>query len=285
MKRFLLFGSSILLTGVLIFAVVYINNKKEIPANHVDVVLRDIGHQLLLSAKDATSRVLPVKKINEHTFQISFQNKVGFISDTLINIVERAFQKNALANDYIVSVRDCKQKETVFAFEINSQTGDLTPCRGRALELGCYVIEIELLKKNTFNFYWYLLLIIPLAVVGFYRKVLFRKKEEAAAVLDNNDYIQLGNYRFYTANNLLKIEHQSITLSDKETKALKIFAENINQIVEREKLMKEIWEDEGIVVMSRNVDVLVSKLRKKLSDDHSIKFINVHGRGYKFIIE
>lgn len=285
MKRFLLFGSSILLTGVLIFAVVFINNKKEIPANHVDVVLRDIGHQLLLSAKDATSRVLPVKKINEHTFQISFQNKVGFISDTLINIVERAFQKNALANDYIVSVRDCKQKETVFAFEINSQTGDLTPCRGRALELGCYVIEIELLKKNTFNFYWYLLLIIPLAVVGFYRKVLFRKKEETAAVLDNNDYIQLGNYRFYTANNLLKIEHQSITLSDKETKALKIFAENINQIVEREKLMKEIWEDEGIVVMSRNVDVLVSKLRKKLSDDHSIKFINVHGRGYKFIIE
>ncbi|MFZ4769914.1 MAG: helix-turn-helix domain-containing protein [Ferruginibacter sp.] len=285
MKRFLLFGSSILLTGVLIFAVVFINNKKEIPANHVEVILRDIGHQLLLSAKDATSRVLPVKKINEHTFQISFQNKVGFISDTLINIVERAFQKNALANDYIVSVRDCKQKETVFAFEINSQTGDLTPCRGRALELGCYVIEIELLKKNTFNFYWYLLLIIPLAVVGFYRKVLFRKKEEAAAVLDNNDYIQLGNYRFYTANNLLKIEHQSITLSDKETKALKIFAENINQIVEREKLMKEIWEDEGIVVMSRNVDVLVSKLRKKLSDDHSIKFINVHGRGYKFIIE
>lgn len=285
MKRFLLFGSSILLTGVLIFAVVFINNKKEIPANHVDVVLRDIGHQLLLSAKDATSRVLPVKKINEHTFQISFQNKVGFISDTLINIVERAFQKNALANDYIVSVRDCKQKETVFAFEINSQTGDLTPCRGRALELGCYVIEIELSKKNTFNFYWYLLLIIPLAVVGFYRKVLFRKKEETAAVLDNNDYIQLGNYRFYTANNLLKIEHQSITLSDKETKALKIFAENINQIVEREKLMKEIWEDEGIVVMSRNVDVLVSKLRKKLSDDHSIKFINVHGRGYKFIIE
>ncbi len=285
MKRFMLFGSSILITSVLIFAIAFINNKKEIPANHVEVILRDIGHQLLLSAKDSSSRVLPVKKLNDNKYQLSFQNNFGFISDTLINLVQRTFQKNALANDYIVNLKNCKQKETVFAFEINSQTGDLTPCRGRALELGCYVIEIELLKKNTFNFYWYLLLIIPLAVVGFYRKVLFRKKEEAAAVLDNNDYIQLGNYRFYTANNLLKIEHQSITLSDKETKALKIFAENINQIVEREKLMKEIWEDEGIVVMSRNVDVLVSKLRKKLSGDHSIKFINVHGRGYKFIIE
>jgi DNA-binding response OmpR family regulator len=113
----------------------------------------------------------------------------------------------------------------------------------------------------------------------------FRKKEEAASIFDNNDYIQLGNFRFYTGDNVLKSENKTIPLSEKETKALKIFAENINQIVEREKLMKEIWEDEGIVVISRNVDVLVSKLRKKLSDDNSIKFINVHGRGYKFIIE
>ena len=126
---------------------------------------------------------------------------------------------------------------------------------------------------------------------GFYVKNRFRKKElqedkeEGESIVDDNDYIPLGSFRFYADNNVLKMENNNITLSEKETKALKIFAENINQIVEREKLMKEIWEDEGIVVISRNVDVLVSKLRKKLSDDNSIKFINVHGRGYKFIIE
>jgi DNA-binding winged helix-turn-helix (wHTH) protein len=270
---------------ILISAVAFNNTKNEIPANHLEVVLRDIGHQLLLSAKDSSSRVLPVKKLNEHTYRVSFQNNFSFISDSLINIVEREFQKNDLAKDYIVHLRNCKQNETVFAFEINNSTGNLTPCRGRKLEVGCYVIEIDLLKKNTFNFFLLLLLIIPLSAVGFYVKDRFRKKEEAAAVFDNNDYIQLGNFRFYTNDNVLKIGNRSITLSEKETKALKIFAENINKIVEREKLMKEIWEDEGIVVISRNVDVLVSKLRKKLSDDNSIKFINVHGRGYKFIIE
>ncbi len=270
---------------ILISAVAFINKKNEIPENHLEVVLRDLGHQLLLTAKDSTSRVLPVKKLNENTYQISFQNNFSFISDTLINLVQRTFQKNALANDYIVNLRNCKQNETVFAFEINSHTGDLTPCRGRTLEVGCYVIEIDLLKKNKFNFFWLLLLIIPLSFVGFYVKNKFRKKEEKESIIDNNDYIQLGNFRFYTDNNFLKIEDKNITLSEKETKALKIFAENINQIVERKKLMKEIWENEGIVVISRNVDVLVSKLRKKLSDDNSIKFINVHGKGYKFIIE
>jgi DNA-binding response OmpR family regulator len=49
--------------------------------------------------------------------------------------------------------------------------------------------------------------------------------------------------------------------------------------------MKEVWEDEGIIVISRNVDVLMSKLRKKFSDDSAIKIINIHGRGYKFVIE
>jgi Transcriptional regulatory protein, C terminal len=284
MKRFILFGSSIIITGILIAAVAFNNTKNEIPANHLEVVLRNIGHQLLLTAKDSTSRVLPVKKLNSTTYQISFQNNFSFISDTLISIVEREFKKNALATEYIVSLKNCKQNETVFAFEINSQTGDLKACRGRKLEVGCYVIEIDFLKKGKFNFYWLLLLLIPLSVVGFYMKDTFRKKEETAAILDNNDYIPLGNFKFYAANNVLKIDNKNIELSEKETKALRIFAENINQIVEREKLMKEIWEDEGIVVISRNVDVLVSKLRKKLSDDNSIKFINVHGKGYKFII-
>ena len=283
MKRFILFGSSIMVIAILISAVAFINKKNEIPEKHLEVVLRDLGHRLLLTAKDSSSRVRPVKKLNENTYQVSFQNDFGFISDTLINLVERTFQINALATDYIVSLKNC-EKETVFAFEINGQTGNLTPCRGRTLEVGCYVIEIELLKENKFNSLLLLLLIIPFGFIGYYVNDKFRKKEEKESILDNNDYIPLGNFKFYADNNVLKSANKSITLSEKETKALKIFAENINQIVDREKLMKEIWEDEGVVVISRNVDVLVSKLRKKLSDDDSLKFINVHGRGYKFII-
>jgi hypothetical protein len=284
MKPFALFGSSIMIIVILISAGAFINKKNETPEKHLEVVLRNLGHQLLLTAKDSTSRVLPVKKLNENIYQVSFQNDFSFVSDTLINLVQRTFQKNALSTEYIVSLKNCKQNETVFAFEINSHTGDLTGCRGRKLELGCYVIEVDFLKKAQFNFFWLLLLIIPLGLVGFYVKNKFRKQEEKESIIDNNDYIQLGSFRFYADNNVLKIENNNITLSEKETKALKIFAENINQIVEREKLMKEIWEDKGIVVIIRNVDVWVYKLLNKLSDDSSIKFINVPGRGYKFII-
>ena len=285
MKPSIFVGSSIIIIAILISAVAFINQKNEVPEKHVEVVLRYLGHQLLLSAKDSTSRVLPVKKLKENTYQISFQNDFSFISDSLINLVQREFKKTDLATNYIVSLRNCEQNEAVFAFEINSQAGDLTPCRGRKLAVGCYVIEIDLLKKTGINFFWLLLLIIPLGLAGFYVKNRFPKKEEKESILGTNDYMQLGSFQFYADNNLLKTEYNTIPLSEKESKALKIFAENINQVVQREKLMKEIWEDKGVMVISRNVDVLVSKLRKKLSDDNSIKFINVPGRGYKLITE
>jgi hypothetical protein len=95
MKRFLLFGSFIITIGILITAVSFITKKNEIPEKHVEVVLRDLGHKLLLMAKDSTSRVLPVKKSGDARYQISFQNNFSFISDSLINLIQRTFKKMA----------------------------------------------------------------------------------------------------------------------------------------------------------------------------------------------
>src|SRR5215203_6149806 len=104
MKPLILLGSSIMIIAILISAVAFITKKNEIPGKHLEVVLRDLGHQLLLTAKDSSSRVLPVKKVNENTYQISFQNDFSFVSDTLINLVQREFEKYAPATDYIVNL-------------------------------------------------------------------------------------------------------------------------------------------------------------------------------------
>lgn len=280
----MLVGSSLLIVVILISALAFINKKHKASEKHVEVVLRDIGHQFLLSAGDSSSRVLPVVQLNETTYRISFQNDLGFISDSLINIVQRNLQKNGLAAHYIVNLKNCEEKATVLAFEINRKTGDLIPCRGRQLGMGCYVVDIDLLKESRFNFLWLLLLIIPLTLAGYFLKDRFQKKPVQRSVTDNTEWIPVGNFKFYASMNELKSDHKTITLSEKETKALEIFVQHINQIVDRETLMKALWEAEGTVVISRNVDVLVSKLRKKLSDDDSLKFVNVPGRGYKLLL-
>jgi DNA-binding winged helix-turn-helix (wHTH) protein len=274
----------LLIVVILISALTFINKKQEASEKHIEVVLREIGHQFLLSAKDSSSRVLPVIKLNETTYRISFQNDLGFISDSLINIVQRNLQKNGLAAHYIVNLKNCEEKVTVLAFEINRKTGDLIPCRGRQLGMGCYVVEIDLLKDTTFNFLWLLLLIVPLALGGYYLKEGLQKKPVQRSVTDNTECIPVGNFKFYASLNELRTDDKTITLSEKETKALDKFVQNINQVVDRDTLMKTLWEAEGTVVISRNVDVLVSKLRKKLSDDDSLKLVNVPGRGYKLML-
>jgi DNA-binding response OmpR family regulator len=72
----------------------------------------------------------------------------------------------------------------------------------------------------------------------------------------------------------------TIELTAKENKLLLIFARSPNTVIERGRLQKEIWEDEGVIV-GRSLDMFISKLRKKLEGDLSIQLINIHGKGYK----
>lgn len=285
MKRLLLLITSVLLIIGLVSAVSYMNQQKEVPEKHLEIVLRDIGHQLLLLGGDSSSRVLPVQQLKDNTYQLSFQNNFVFVPDSLINLVHRQLKKYHLPEEYTVSVKDCGKQETIFAYEISAATGNLVPCTGRKQEAGCYLIQIAFIKPHHFNRSWLLLLLLPLCAAGYYVSTKLGKKKADDPAVDNPDYLPLGKFRYYAAKNLLTYENKNIVLSEKESKALQIFSAHPDEVIEREQLMKAIWEDEGVIVISRNVDVLVSKLRRKLTEDHSIKIINVHGRGYRFIID
>ena len=285
MKPLVIFLSTLVITAGLISTFAISDKETEVSANHMEIVFRNIGHQLLLSAKDSNSRVLSVKKIGENKYQISFQNNFAFVPDTLLNIVGRGIKKYNLPGTYIVNVNDCRKNETVFAFEINSSNGDVVPCLGRTQASGCYLIDIEFIDSKQTDKTAYFLLLIPLCFGGFYFKNRLQKNNKNELFEADKDFITIGKFKFYAEKNHLVFENKEIELSEKECKCLKIFSENINEIVERERLMKEIWEDEGVIVISRNVDVLISKLRKKLIEDHHLKIINIHGKGYKFMLD
>ena len=81
-----------------------------------------------------------------------------------------------------------------------------------------------------------------------------------------------------------EIETKEINLSKKEVELLTIFVANPNKIIKREELSKQVWEDQGVFV-GRSLDTYISKLRKKLSDDETIKLTNIHGIGYNLEIK
>jgi hypothetical protein len=299
MKRFYYSLLAILPVTLGVLTMAFVNENNEHRGKHLEIVLRNIGHQVLLHSKDSTSRVLPVETVNENTFRISFENSFEFTPDTLMQLVHQQLAKTDGLRDYTVSVNESDQNKTIFAYEVNTSSGDLKPCRGRVQKKGCYVIEISFPARKSFNYAWLLLSFVPIAFGGLYfarrRNRISGAQELTEEKVDESlpgkaesvpviaDYIKLGNFVYFESKGILSFDGETIELSVKEAKALSILASNRNQIVGRDLLMKKIWEDDGVVVITRNVDVLISKLRKRLSADPSVKIVNVHGKGYKMI--
>ena len=91
-----------------------------------------------------------------------------------------------------------------------------------------------------------------------------------------------GEFIYDETTKELKKNNQSIKLTSKEEELLEIFLKNMNKEVSREKIASKL----SIDVNLRSVDVLVTRLRKKITSTNNITFLKtVRGKGYKLVSE
>jgi DNA-binding response OmpR family regulator len=72
-------------------------------------------------------------------------------------------------------------------------------------------------------------------------------------------------------------------LTAKEAKILKLLCLHVNSVVERDVLLNTVWGKDDYFT-GRSMDVFITKLRKYLKDDASVKIQNIHGVGFKLEI-
>jgi len=249
----------------------------------VKIAIREVGNQLLLLNKDSTSLVLPVIKLEESKFKLSFQNQLSFKPNHLVSIVDSSFIKSRLPENYRVEVIQCSDEEVAYSYEMSiAEEKTIIPCAGRFLPENCYTINVRFLNKSSDliskQVFLYLIILIALIVL---LDLLFNRNKQAATSQNNNEnFASIGSFQFYPDQNKLVKQAKEISLSKKECELLEIFVANPNQIIKRDELEKRVWEDNGVVV-GRSLDTYISKLRKKLKEDTSIKLTNIHGIGYK----
>jgi len=242
------------------------------------IALRAIGDELLLSNQDSTSLVLPVTKLDTKTYEISFQQELSIKPDSLVAFVKNSLDKAGLAEHYRVEVIQCDDKEVAYSYEMrNNKEESIIPCAGRALPLTCYTIQIRFENNKKQFSLIYLWIIVPLLIIlGFIFKL---KKKTVNSSKDQLCY-KIGRYKFDKDQSKLLYVEKEIGLSKKECELLEILCDNLNDVVKRDELSKRVWEDHGVFV-GRSLDTYISKLRKKLNEDASIKITNIHGVGYK----
>jgi len=282
-KRKYLFGSILLMSVSVICVALCMKDSDNFDISRREVLLRRIGHELLLQSGDSTSRVLPVEKTAENEYRIRFENNLTFQPDSLVDITRRLLSRDPLTGDYVVNVLNCGNASVVYGYAISkNRKDDIITCNRRKQPAACYMINVKFktLNANTAKS-WILLGSLPfLAFVGF---LFFRSGKPETATPEgrqDTDMITLGAVLFDAKNRKLIMNEKTIDLTATETRVLLILALSPNETIERSRLQKEIWEDEGVIV-GRSLDMFISKLRKKLEFDPNIKIVVIRGKGYK----
>src|SRR5688500_13523144 len=143
-RRKYLYGSLLIMFISLICVAFSMAGSDDYNIARREVLLRRIGHEILLQSGDSTSRVLPVKKIAENEYQVSFENAFTFHPDVLVNTTQSLLAKDPLTSDYVVNVVNCANASVAYGYAISkNKKDDIVACMGRKQPIACYTINIK----------------------------------------------------------------------------------------------------------------------------------------------
>lgn len=91
---------------------------------------------------------------------------------------------------------------------------------------------------------------------------------------------EVGKYSFDFKNLRLSLNDDSRDLTQREGDLLKMLVNQKNNLVPREQILTKLWGEDDYF-KGRSMDVFISRLRKYLKDDESLKIKNVHGVGFR----
>lgn len=107
--------------------------------------------------------------------------------------------------------------------------------------------------------------------------------KEVAEVVPVETQFQIGDYTFDYTTQLIHYKGQQQKLSTKEAELLQLLCLKKNAVLTREEALLSIWHDDNYF-NGRSMDVFLSKLRKYLREDPKVEILNVHGKGYKLLV-
>jgi two-component system, OmpR family, response regulator len=121
----------------------------------------------------------------------------------------------------------------------------------------------------------------PFSIEEFRYRLEAVLKRSGTPALPSGDAQQLkAGASTLDVNNLTLNSAGNVTqLTYKEARLLELFFRHPNKLIERDIFLKTIWEEDGFFV-ARSMDVFVSRVRKYLREDKSLKIDNVRAVGY-----
>jgi DNA-binding winged helix-turn-helix (wHTH) protein len=268
---------------------------KQNSTQSIHLALRRTANLLLKQAGDSTSTIAPIQQTSETTYLVKLEHTFNY--DSLPIFLQRSFDGQGITNKYDVAVLDCRSAVLILGYSsFDFLQNKEVPCGGRAQTKGCLNFSVTFDTPSVFAlnswkmvaFYGSLLFSV-IAVFAYFFYNHFKKKAIVSPSItpipvqktDETYIIHIGQTVFDTQNQILLIQNIEQKLTFQEAQLLQLFCQHRNELLERDFILKTVWGDEGVLI-TRSVDVFVSRLRQLLKADTSLKIVNVYNRGYRF---
>jgi len=109
-------------------------------------------------------------------------------------------------------------------------------------------------------------------------KVFLRRTKKLKS--ETSEEFNIGRLRFNYSELKIYDGNAVISLTQKEANLLKFFVRNANKILKREEVLINVWGKDDYF-LGRSMDVFITKLRKHLKSDPSLKIETIHGVGFR----
>lgn len=265
-------------------------NGSDTPPEKINLALRRTADRLLRAAGDSTSRIPAVEQAGGGVWRIRLERPFKY--EELPTQLQASLDQYGIRQPFTVAVRRCEDHLIELGFhQADLADGQPAPCSGRVMAEGCHYIEIAfeepagtLYRRKAIS--WLVWIAFAGTAIGGWW--LFRQRKApilpSPAAGMEPDWMVFGHSQLDVAGQILICNGIQQQLTFRETKLLRLFASNPNLLLEREQIIHQVWADEGVLV-GRSVDMFVSRLRKKLADDPSVRIVAVHGVGYRMEVK
>ena len=115
------------------------------------------------------------------------------------------------------------------------------------------------------------------------KSILSRRVVQPSIESEEIDFT-IGSFDFNSKLRMLTFKDTDpIKLSPKENQLLRLLALHVNDLLSRETALNKIWHDDNYFT-SRSMDVYIAKLRKYLRTDPNVEILNIHGEGFRLVV-
>ena len=114
-------------------------------------------------------------------------------------------------------------------------------------------------------------------------KAILRRTENKTVKNSDQEEFKIGKYKFDYKHQILDLKGIQHKLTTKEAELLKLLCLHENDVLDRNFALKSIWNDDNYF-NGRSMDVYIAKLRKYLKTDSNVEIMNVHGKGFKLLM-